>query len=99
MALYYSSTIHGVPPVLHKIAPKSPTLHTVNIFVTNRQIPVPNVGLKERFLVRQLGLPGFYHMVARCVLLASSLCEGSYSPPCEHVSKQKGWNFGVGLQD
>ncbi|KAK9810742.1 hypothetical protein WJX73_004336 [Symbiochloris irregularis] len=65
VALYYSSTIHGVPPVLHKLTPKYPTLHTVNIFVTNRQIPVPNVGLKERFLVRQLGLPGFYHMVAR----------------------------------
>ena len=63
--MYYCSTIYGVPPVLHEHITKFPMVHTMNIFLTNRNIPVPNVSLHERFLVQQLGLPGFYHVVAR----------------------------------
>ena len=44
---------------------KLPALHTVNVILTNRHIIVPQVMEHERFLVKQLPLPGFFHVIAR----------------------------------
>jgi K+ transporter len=40
-------------------------LPQVNIFLTIRHVPIPEVQPIERLLVEQLGVKGFYHVVAR----------------------------------
>ncbi len=41
----------------------------MNIFVTIRFVPIPEVLEAERMLVEQLGVSGFYHVICRCPLL------------------------------
>ena len=61
-----------------------PIIYEVNIFITNRFVPIPEVEPSERLLVEQLGVSGFYHVIARFVRLSclmmrnlvSSLCPG-----------------------
>jgi KUP system potassium uptake protein len=65
VGLYYGEDIHGVPPVLLQFVSRTPVLYEVNIFVTNRFVPIPEVLPSERILVEQLGVSGFYHIVAR----------------------------------
>ena len=65
IGFYYSENIYGVPPVLIQHVQKFPVLHEVNILITNRSVPVPDVLDKERILVETLGLPGFYHCICR----------------------------------
>ena len=67
MGLYYGEEIHGVPPVLLQMVLRTPVLYEVNIFVTNRFVPIPEVLESERLLVEQLGVSGFYHVIARSV--------------------------------
>lgn len=64
--MYYGEEIHGVPPVLLQMVSRTPVLYEVNIFVTNRFVPIPEVLESERLLVEQLGVSGFYHVIARC---------------------------------
>ena len=66
VGLYYGEEIHGVPPVLLQMVSRTPVLYEVNIFVTNRFVPIPEVLEAERLLVEQLGVSGFYHVIARC---------------------------------
>lgn len=65
VGLYYGEDIHTVPPVLLQMVSRMPVLYEVNIFVTNRFVPIPEVMDSERILVEQLGVSGFYHIVAR----------------------------------
>eukprot|EP00884_Botryococcus_braunii_P022819 jgi/Botrbrau1/9220/Bobra.0028s0016.1 len=65
IAVYYADTFTGVPPVLSQLISHWPVLFEVNIFLTNRFVPVPEVMPKERLLVEQLGVKGFYHVIAR----------------------------------
>ena len=65
VGLYYGEEIHGVPPVLLQMVSRTPVLYEVNIFVTNRFVPIPEVLESERLLVEQLGVSGFYHVIAR----------------------------------
>ena len=65
VGFYYSENIYGVPPVLIQHVQKFPVLHEVNILITNRAVPVPDVLHQERILVETLGLPGFYHCICR----------------------------------
>ena len=55
-----------MPPVLLQMVSRTPVLYEVNIFVTNRFVPIPEVMESERLLVEQLGVSGFYHVIARC---------------------------------
>jgi KUP system potassium uptake protein len=71
VGLYYGEDIHGVPPVLLQFVSRTPVLYEVNIFMTNRFVPVPEVAASERLLVEQLGVSGFYHVIARCHPCAS----------------------------
>ena len=66
VGLYYGEEIHGVPPVLLQMVSRTPVLYEVNIFVTNRFVPIPEVMEGERLLVEQLGVSGFCHVIARC---------------------------------
>ena len=65
VGFYYSENIYGVPPVLIQHVQKFPVLHEVNILITDRAVPVPDVLHKERILVETLGLSGFYHCICR----------------------------------
>lgn len=38
----------------------------VNIFLTNRFVPLPDIAPGERLLARDAGVEGFFHVVARC---------------------------------
>jgi hypothetical protein len=40
-------------------------LYEVNIVLTNRNVPIPEVLPRERLLVEQLEASGFYHVIAR----------------------------------
>ncbi len=42
-----------------------PMVYEVNIFLTNRYLPIPAVLPSERLLVEQKGAAGFYHVIAR----------------------------------
>ena len=42
-----------------------PMVYEVNIFLTNRHLPIPEVLPGERLLVEQKGACGFYHVIAR----------------------------------
>jgi len=74
VGFYYSENIYGVPPVLIQHVQKFPVLHEVNILITNRAVPVPDVLHQERILVETLGLPGFYHCICRYETLLT-LCQ------------------------
>jgi KUP system potassium uptake protein len=65
VALYYTEAIYGTPPVLTAHLQKFPALHDMNIFVTIRNVPVPQVLENERILLRPLGIRGFFHCIAR----------------------------------
>lgn len=65
VALYYSDVLYGAPPVLEQHVTRFPVLHSINIVLTVRFVPVPEVLDYERFLVKQLSLPGFFHVIAR----------------------------------
>lgn len=75
VGFHYSDNIYGVPPVLIQHLQKFPILHEVNMLITNRAVPVPDVMHKERILVETLGLPGFYHCICRsAVWLPKPVC-------------------------
>lgn len=42
-----------------------PMMYEVNIFLTNRYVPIPEVLARERLLVDNAGASGFYHVIAR----------------------------------
>ena len=77
IGLYYSDDIHGVPAVLVQTVMRMPVVYEVNIFMTNRPVPVPEVIEKERLLVEQLGVTGFYHIIARYAVLPPVPCIGA----------------------
>ena len=82
VGLYYSENIYGVPPVLIQHVQKFPVLHEVNILITNRAVPVPDVLHQERILVETLGLPGFYHCICRYKKHHVPI---HISPPCAYT--------------
>ena len=65
MALYYSDVLYGAPPALERQLTRFPAIHAVNVVLTVRFVPVPEVFDEERFLVKALPVPGFYHVIAR----------------------------------
>ena len=67
IGVWYSDDIHGVPAVMVQAVSRLPVVYEVNIFLTNRFVPLPYVQNNERLLVEQLGMTGFYHIIARYV--------------------------------
>lgn len=65
VALFYSDTLESAPPVLAHLLTRMPVLFQVQIFLTNRFVPLPEVDPKERLLARDAGVEGFFHVVAR----------------------------------
>ena len=69
VAFYYSDVLYGAPPALERQVTRFPALHAVNIVLTVRFVPVPEVFTEERFLIKALPVPGFYHVIARSAML------------------------------
>ncbi|KAK9819477.1 hypothetical protein WJX81_000858 [Elliptochloris bilobata] len=65
VGIYYTNDITGVPPVMLQSVSRLPMVYEVNIFLTNRHLPIPEVLPGERLLVEQKGACGFYHVIAR----------------------------------
>lgn len=65
MAFYYTDALYGAAPALERQVTRFPALHAVNVVLTVRFVPVPEVYTEERFLVKALPVPGFYHVIAR----------------------------------
>jgi KUP system potassium uptake protein len=65
VAVFYDESIYGVPHALVQLVTRLPVLPELCVFLTNRFLPYPVIMQKERFLVEQQGLPGFFHVVAR----------------------------------
>jgi KUP system potassium uptake protein len=64
-ALWYTDVLKGAPPTLERQLTRFPALHAINVVFTVRFVPVPSVYDDERFLVKSLPIPGFYHVIAR----------------------------------
>ena len=63
--MYYSDIMYGAPPALEAQVTRFPALRDVNIVLTIRFVPVPEVLDHERLLIKQLPIAGFYHVVVR----------------------------------
>jgi len=58
----YVGSSAATPP--HPPSPRPPP--QVNIFLTNRFVPLPDIAPGERLLARDAGVEGFFQVVARC---------------------------------
>lgn len=66
VALFYTEAVDGgAPPVLAHLLARLPVLYQVNIFLTVRYVPLPEVAPHERLLARDTETDGFYIVVAR----------------------------------
>ena len=65
VAVYYSDVVYGAPPALEAQVTRFPALHEVNVIITIRNVPVPQVLDNERLLMKPLPIAGFYHVIAR----------------------------------
>ena len=76
---------------------RMPIIYEVNIFITNRFVPIPEVLPSERLLVEQLGVSGFYHVIARCVIRFTGMFRSgttdalSPMPLCRKERKARLW--------
>lgn len=64
MALVYSETPFMVPALYRRIV-ESWGLHSLVVFITVRQVPIPHVSDQQRLLLSPLEFKGFYRCVAR----------------------------------
>jgi len=65
LGLFYTELVQGIPPIFPHLIEKIPTIHSVIVFITVKNLPVPHVDVMERFLFRQVEPKEF--MVFRCV--------------------------------
>ncbi|KAG8375498.1 hypothetical protein BUALT_Bualt10G0106600 [Buddleja alternifolia] len=62
----YSELVQGIPPIFPHFVANVPTVHSVIVIVSIKNIPIPRIMLEERFLFRQVE-PREYK-VFRCVV-------------------------------
>jgi len=65
LGLFYTELVQGIPPIFPHLIEKIPTINSVIVFITVKNLPVPHVDVTERFLFRQVEPKDF--MVFRCV--------------------------------
>ncbi|GJN21174.1 hypothetical protein PR202_gb08630 [Eleusine coracana subsp. coracana] len=65
VGLLYSELVQGVPPVFPRLVDKIPSVHALLVFVSVKHLPVPRVGVTERFIFRRVGPAA--DRVFRCV--------------------------------
>ncbi|XP_043694662.1 potassium transporter 5-like [Telopea speciosissima] len=54
IGLLYSELVQGIPPIFPHFISNIPSIHSVLVFVSIKQIPIPTVEMEERFLFRQV---------------------------------------------
>ncbi|XP_043694659.1 potassium transporter 5-like [Telopea speciosissima] len=54
IGLLYSELVQGIPPIFPHFISNIPSIHSVLVFVSIKQIPIPTVDMEERFLFRQV---------------------------------------------
>jgi len=65
VAIFYSDALDATPPVLAHLIARVPCLFELNVFLTNRVVPVAEVLRAERLLARSQPVEGFFSVVAR----------------------------------
>uniref|UniRef100_A0A453MZX2 Potassium transporter n=1 Tax=Aegilops tauschii subsp. strangulata TaxID=200361 RepID=A0A453MZX2_AEGTS len=65
VGLLYSELVQGIPPVFPRLVDKMPSVHTVFVFMSIKNLPIPRVAAPERFIFRRVGLAE--HRMFRCV--------------------------------
>ncbi|EER91310.1 probable potassium transporter 16 [Sorghum bicolor] len=65
LGLFYTELVQGIPPIFPHLIEKIPTIHSVIVFITVKNLPIAHVDVTERFLFRQVEPKEF--MVFRCV--------------------------------
>ncbi|KAL3682906.1 hypothetical protein R1sor_000928 [Riccia sorocarpa] len=66
MGLIYSELVTGVPAIFSHFVTNLPAFHKVLVLVCIKSVPVPHVGLEQRYLVSRIG-PREYRMY-RCIV-------------------------------
>ncbi|XP_030461774.1 potassium transporter 5-like [Syzygium oleosum] len=66
VALLYSELVQGIPPILSHFVGNIPSIHSVLVLVSIKNLPISKVALEERFLFRQVEPRGF--RMFRCVV-------------------------------
>ena len=66
IGLLYSELVQGIPPIFPHFIANVPSIHSILIFVSIKNIPISKVALEERFLFRHVE-PRDYRMF-RCVV-------------------------------
>ncbi|CBI27066.3 unnamed protein product, partial [Vitis vinifera] len=66
IGLLYSELVQGIPPIFPHFIANVPSIHSVLVFVSIKNIPISKVALEERFLFRHVE-PRDYRMF-RCVV-------------------------------
>nr|CAD1833872.1 unnamed protein product [Ananas comosus var. bracteatus] len=66
IGLLYSELVQGVPPIFSHFTEKIPSIHSVVVIVSIKQLPIPHVEIAERYLFRQVEPSDF--RLYRCVV-------------------------------
>lgn len=66
IGLLYSELVQGVPPIFSHFTEKIPSIHSVVVIVSIKQLPIPHVETAERYLFRQVEPSDF--RLYRCVV-------------------------------
>ncbi|XP_030529274.1 potassium transporter 5-like [Rhodamnia argentea] len=66
VALLYSELVQGIPPILSHFVANIPSIHSVLVLVSIKNLPISKVALEERFLFKQVEPRGF--RMFRCVV-------------------------------
>lgn len=54
LAIFYSELVHGIPPIFNHYVANVPALHSVQVFVSIKHLPISKVPVEERFLFRRV---------------------------------------------
>ncbi|KAF8020946.1 hypothetical protein BT93_G1380 [Corymbia citriodora subsp. variegata] len=65
VGLLYSELVQGIPPILSHFVANIPSIHSVLVLVSIKNLPISKVALEERFLFRQVE-PRTFRMF-RCI--------------------------------
>ncbi|KAF8021195.1 hypothetical protein BT93_G1585 [Corymbia citriodora subsp. variegata] len=59
VAFFYSELVQGIPPILSHFVENIPSIHSVLVLISIKNLPISKVMLEERFLFRQVEPRGF----------------------------------------
>lgn len=54
LAIFYLELVHGIPPIFNHYVANVPALHSVQVFVSIKHLPISKVPVEERFLFHRV---------------------------------------------